>query len=249
MLRARRLLLILVAACLVPLAASATETERFHKVVPFPDGGTLKLNNFSGDVRITGADVSEVTIDAVRRAERDRLDRIKLDVRVSGSTVEIEANKTEPGQQHENNNVVETEFDIRVPRGARLELKVFSSPVHVAGVRGSQSIDSFSGAVDVQDAPGHARIKTFSGRADVRLAPDAGDLDLDVHTFSGAIGLALPVSSRARVEFNTFSGELRSELPLTLERQSKRHLVGQLGEGGSGRVQLQTFSGSVDIDR
>ena len=120
--------------CLVPALASAAETEKFHKVVPLAPGGTVVLHNFSGDVRIVGADVSEVTIDAVRTATRDRLDHIKLDVQVSGSTVTIEANKKDTGWTVKNDNVVQTEFDIQVPKNTRLELDVFSSDLHVRNV-------------------------------------------------------------------------------------------------------------------
>jgi hypothetical protein len=81
----------------VPAFVLADETERVHKVVPLGPGGTVVLHNFSGQVRIVDAGVSEVTVDAVRTGSRDRLDRIKLDVQSWGSTVTIEANKTATG--------------------------------------------------------------------------------------------------------------------------------------------------------
>jgi hypothetical protein len=56
-------------------------------------------------------------------------------------------------------------------------------------------------------------------------------------------------AARARVEFNTFSGDMTSDLPLTLQKQSRKHLIGELGGGGSAEVQLKTFSGNVRILR
>ena len=68
------------------------ETERVNRVVKLQPGGTLRLKSFSGRVTITATDGSDVVIDAVRRAPRERLDRIKLEIRSESSTVEIEAN-------------------------------------------------------------------------------------------------------------------------------------------------------------
>ena len=119
------------------MAAVQTETERVHKVVPLAPGGTVKLHNFSGHVTITGTDRNEVVVDAVRKAPKDRLERIKLDVSSSGSTVTIEANKKEGVRVGLfGNNVVETDFEIQVPRQSTLVIDVFSSPVTVSGVSG-----------------------------------------------------------------------------------------------------------------
>lgn len=247
MFRARSLFIAVLATCFLAALASAQETERVHKVVPLGPGGTLKLNNFSGDIRITGADVSQVTIDATRRADRDRLDHIKLDVEAGGNTVTIDANKKSADWEHRNNNVVETEFEIQVPRQVTLDVNAFSSAVRVSGVVGVQTLHTFSGRVEVQQAPAKVHAKTFSGPVNLQFAADAGEPDVNVETFSGRIDLRLPDSVRGKLEFNTFSGDLRSDLPLTLQRQSRRHLVGELGGGGSSQVQLKTFSGDVQI--
>lgn len=251
MLRARTLFAALLVACLFPVVAAADEsqTERFHKVVPLSPGGMLRLKNFSGHIRITGADVNQVTIDAVRRADRERLDHIKLTVESSGTTVTVEANRKDPGWEHHNNNVVKTEFEIQVPRQTRLDIDAFSSPVRIAGVTGEQHVHTFSGRVEVLDAPGRFNAKTFSGPVDVRFLAEAGDPQVTVETFSGPIDLRMPEGVRGRVEFNTFSGDLRSDFPMTLLRQSRRRLVGDLGGGGSNQVQLKTFSGDVTIGR
>jgi hypothetical protein len=234
--------------CLVSVLASAAETEKVHKAVPLGPGGTVVLHNFSGAVRIVGADVSEVTIDAVRTAARDRLDHIKLDVQVSGSTVTIEANKKDEGWTVKNDNVVQTEFDIQVPKSTRLELDVFSSDVHVRNVTGEQSIKTFSGDVTVEDGAARMTAKTFSGGINLGLAASATGPDLDLETFSGAIALRVPAAAKAALTFDSFSGQLTSDLPLTLGEQKKGHLKAALNGGDAQRqVRLKTFSGNVKI--
>jgi hypothetical protein len=236
--------------CLVPALAIAAETERVHKVVPLGPGGTVSLHNFSGAVRIVGADVTAVTIDAVRKATRERLDHIKLDVQASGSTVTIDANKKDDGWTSHNDNVVETEFDIQVPKSAQLKVDVFSSDVHVTNVAGEQSIKTFSGDATIEDGAARVAAKTFSGAIDVRLVSTLTAPDLDLETFSGAIGLRIADGAKAALNFDSFSGKLTSDLPITLHEQRKGHLRADLNGGDPQRaVRLKTFSGDVKIVR
>ena len=97
-------------------------------------GGTLRLKNFSGRVTITATDRPEVVIDAVRRAPRGRLERIRLDIHTEGpNVVVIDANRRDSSwfEFIGGNNVVETDFDIEVPRRTNLDVAVFSSAVTI----------------------------------------------------------------------------------------------------------------------
>ena len=79
-------------------------------------GGTLQLKTFPGasDHRRAG---DQVVIHAVRRATRDRLDDIKLEITQSGNTIEVDANHRLV--ERRNDNVVETDFEIRCRRRPR----------------------------------------------------------------------------------------------------------------------------------
>jgi DUF4097 and DUF4098 domain-containing protein YvlB len=203
------------------------ETETVDRTVPLPANGTLRLKTFSGRVRITGTSGDQVVIHAVRRATRDRLQDIKLEITTTGSAVEVDANHRVV--ERRNDNVVETDFDIQVPSRARLDVKTFSAPVTVVGVNGSQNIDGFSSDITIE-------------------SNDFGDgNDIDINTFSGDVRLRLPASARGSLDFNTFSGRFESDLPVTLNSSSRRNFRGQLNGGGAGDFRLKTFSGDVRI--
>jgi DUF4097 and DUF4098 domain-containing protein YvlB len=205
------------------------ETETVDRTVPLPANGTVRLKTFSGRVRITGTSGDQVVIHAVRRATRERLNDIKLEVTTAGSTVEIDANHRVV--ERRNDNVVDTEFDIQVPSRARLDIKTFSAPVTVTGVNGSQNIDGFSSDITIE-------------------SNEFGDgNNIDINTFSGNVRLRLPSSARGNLDFNTFSGRFESDLPVTLNSSSRRNFRGQLNGGGSGDFRLKTFSGDVRILR
>jgi DUF4097 and DUF4098 domain-containing protein YvlB len=201
----------------VPSAAAAgqKQTETVDRTVSIGQHGTLKLKNFSGDVRITGTSGGDVVIHAVRRATRERLDNIKLEIETSGSGVSIEANKRDRNWREKNDNIVETDFEIKVPRDTRLDLYTFSGKLDVRGVTGTIEAQTFSGNVNIDVA-------------DADTVPE-----LTVETFSGDIDARMSASASGRVHFNSFSGDVRSDLPITLGRGrwSRSDVNADLGSG------------------
>ena len=228
------------------------ETEHVSRTMALSPGGMLRVKNFSGRVTITASDRPEVVIDAVRRATRSRLDRIKLDIHASGAdTIVVDANQRDNSWWEfvGGNNVVETDFDIKVPRKTRLDVSVFSSPVTVDGVDGPHTLHGFSSRLSLTDVSGSIRAKTFSGSVSIREKSWEPNQSIDVETFSGGVDLRVPDNASGTVTFNSFSGHLTSDLPLTLHTSSRRSLRAELGGGGGGTLRFKTFSGSVKIDR
>lgn len=207
----------------LPAAAQSRETEQVDRTIPLQPGGSLRLKNFSGDIRITGADTSEVTIHAVRRATRRRLDRIKLSIESTGSEVVINANER-PDDDEDGDNVVDTTFEIRVPRQTSVDVTSFSSGITVSDVEGRHRVNNFSGDVRLLNVAGPLRAKTFSG-----------DVELEV-----------PGAEGADLRFSTFSGDIQTDLPLTLISKSRKQLRATLNGGGR-EVNVETFSGDVRI--
>jgi DUF4097 and DUF4098 domain-containing protein YvlB len=206
------------------------ETETITRTVHLNPGGTLELKTFSGRVTITAADGDQVTVSAVRRGSQRQLDRVRLDVTSSGSTVYVDANHHDHSWWDD--NVVENDLDIRVPRRTNLHITSFSAPVEIDGV-------------DAAEVHAH----TFSGRVEIRLNTWDDHESIDVKTFSGPVALRVPDNARAHVDFNSFSGKVQSDLPLTLHSTSRRALSAELGDGGDGHVSVHTFSGGVKIQR
>jgi hypothetical protein len=227
------------------------ETEHISRTLTLEPGGTLRLKNFSGRVTITGTDGSEVVINATRRAPQAQLDRIKLDIQTSGSNmVMVDANQRDHSWWgFSSHNVVETDFDIKVPRRTQLDLEVFSSPVTVTGVDGPHKVHGFSSAIVLNDVTGSVRAHTFSGSVTIRQKAWQPDQTIDVDTFSGSIDLHVPDNARGNVSFNSFSGHLNSQMPLTMQSSSRSSVRAELGGGGGGTLRFKTFSGSVRIDK
>jgi hypothetical protein len=233
-------------------AQERTETERVDRTVPLQPGGEVRLKNFSGKITITGVNRGDVSIHAVRRAPRERLDHIRLDIEESGSRVSIDANKKDSSwSDHQKNNVVDTEFVIEVPQRTALDVHAFSSDMHITDVGGHQKLYTFSGTIRLIAANGPVEAETFSGNIDADLSRAAAAPSVDMKTFSGDIDLKLAAEATGRVDFDTFSGGLKSDVALTLRGASRRRVTGNLGGGvsSSNDLHFKTFSGDVRISK
>lgn len=211
----------------VPAAAQSRQEETFDRTVTLQPGGTLRLRTFSGRVNIRGTDGNQVVIHAIRRGRPDRLRDIQIEVIESGNQVEVNANHQ--ARERDNDNVVETDFEIQVPSQTRLDINSFSAPIVVTNVQGPH------------------RLKTFS--ADIQLdAASWRDQDgLDADSFSGDVRLRLPANARGVVSFDSFSGRFESDLPVTLRTSNRRNFSGDLNGGGNATFRFKTFSGSAEI--
>jgi hypothetical protein len=237
------------------------ETETVNRTIPFPDKGVLKLRNFSGPVKITGTSGREVVIKAVRRADRERLDRIKLDITTTGSTVSIDANKRDSDSRdrdrdrdRDNNNVVDTEFEIQVPASAALDIYGFESNLTIGGVTGDQTLETFSSEIVVTGARGAVDAKSFSGGIEIDLAGAGATPDLSAETFSGRIRARLADGAKGSVRFTSFSGRFDSDLPLTMRSsgngRNNTRVSGDLpGGSGGATLRFHTFSGDVRVTK
>src|SRR5262245_40743784 len=196
------------------------ETENVDRTLSLQPGGTIRLKTFSGRVNITGAGGNQVVIKAVRRASRERLNDIKLEITQSGNIIDIDANHRTV--ERRNDNVVSTDFDIQVPSQVKLDLRTFSAPITVTGVAGDMIVDGFSSEIRLTDVSGPLRVKTFSGGVSLQAKNWTDGDDLNVNTFSGPVTLTLPATARGRIDFDSYSGTFKSDLSITLSSSSPR---------------------------
>lgn len=206
-----------------------TETETVERTVEFPANGTLRIKSFSGSIRITPGTGTNVVLKATRRAPRETLDHVKLDVTSSASGVTIDANQRDESwvRSRHDNDVVETTMEIQAPAAADLDIDAFSSDVTIEGISADQRIKTFSGDIIVRGLRGEIDAETFS--ADVRVTLDA--------------------AANGSVSFDSFSGRLDSSLPITtMSYESRgrgrraRRVEGTLPGGAGPRLRFHTFS-------
>jgi hypothetical protein len=157
-----------------------------------------------------------------------------------------------------------------VARSATLES--ISGNVRSRGIDGDARLRSVSGDVDLENVHGDLTLSSVSGHVQVtdarsrvvRMETVSGDLEYsgtfdptgtyDFHAHSGDVRLELPSDVGAILSIETFSGDVRTDFPLTIQptgesRGPSRHQIDTtLGKGGA-HVTVSTFSGDVELRR
>lgn len=244
----------LTAVFIIPATALAQRrTEVVDRTLPMSATGTLRLNNFSGDVRITAGSSNQFVMKATRTGREDRLRDVRLEVETSGSTISVEANRRDDSRRWRDNEnedgIIHTVFEIQVPAGASLDINTFSSDVIIEGITGHQRLKTFSG--DIRSSASKAAVEgeTFSGDIEVDATGQSTSPDLSLETFSGTIRVRLVENAKGTIEFNTFNGSIDTNFALTLNSSSRRNTRATL-PGGAGRtLRFKSFSGSLRLTR
>ena len=148
--------------------------------------------------------------------------------------------------------------------------ETLSGDVDITGITGNVRVQSVSGDVAIQRASGNVEVESVSGEIALRSITSkavrgvtvSGEIDFDgsisadgryeLRSHSGDVRVGLPAGVNALVGVSTFSGEIDSDFPLTLEpgqrRSHGRQFEFRIGSGGA-RIDLESFSGDIYLDR
>lgn len=120
--------------------------------------------------------------------------------------------------------------------GGSASAETVSGPILVTGVRGDRvHATSVSGSLDFAgpvSPTGRYDFETHSGTSNIRLASNA-NVAISVETFSGSVSNDYPGATRRR---NSYSDD---------DGSNYEYVIGR----GSGRLRVETFSGSVHISQ
>jgi DUF4097 and DUF4098 domain-containing protein YvlB len=153
----------------------------------------------------------------------------------------------------------------------RIELQTVSGDIHASRLSGEVEAGTVSGTLVIDDVEGPSlQLESTGGTIaltgvrsrDVSASTVSGNVDFrgtidprgeyEFHTHSGDVTLTIPAGTNARFGVQTWSGNLDTQFPITLQpgrdRLRNRRLEFTLG-GGDANVVAQTFSGNINIRR
>jgi len=133
--------------------------------------------------------------------------------------------------------VSNTRGDVRV--------NALSGVIRVSNPGGRIEADTASGEVEIHGAASDVKAHAASGRVSVQGNPSAGSY-WELKTVSGGVQLVVPASANLHLSAEAVSGEIRSDVPIVVEEQSKHSLRAHMGSGG-GRVDVHTVSGEIRV--
>jgi DUF4097 and DUF4098 domain-containing protein YvlB len=130
----------------------ADHIEKHFKVDAHP---VITLHNPNGTVTVKAWTKSEVMVIATRAS-----DQVEVDAAQTGNRVDI---MTHPLNASTSPDGMRTDFEIRVPEDAELQLHDDSGAVSVNSVLGDMNVETVGAGVDLADAAGYLTVKTIDG--------------------------------------------------------------------------------------
>lgn len=153
----------------------------------------------------------------------------------------------------------------------RVTLETVSGNIDVSGVDGDVRAETVSGSVAMNDVNGGVESESVSGTISIGRAKSSsvraesvsgtisyrGTFDpsgnYEFKSHAGRVVLSMPADAGATVSLQTFSGNVDSDFPVTLETGRSRmghesRFQFKIGNGRS-RIVLETFSGDIKIQR
>jgi DUF4097 and DUF4098 domain-containing protein YvlB len=170
-----------------------------------------------------------------------RIEKIGRDTHLTTASGSVSA--TDVGEDVQINsvsgsvNVSNTKGDVRV--------NAIAGSIQIAGPGGRVEADTASGAVEIQGASNDLKAHAASGRVVVRGNPAANSY-WELKTASGSIQLIVPPTASFNLSAQAVSGEIRTDIPIMIEEQSKHSLRARMGNGGA-HVDVQTVSGEIRV--
>ena len=218
---------------------------------PAAPDGTVRIENMSGSVKVTGWDRAEVQVKGTVGAGGE----LAFDGSEKRTRVEVEA-------EHGNPMGVKSDLEVFVPVGSAVDVEGFQATIVVAGVTGSVKaetvngsindtggsksveLQSVNGAIDLTKATGRVKAEAVNGAVTVRDASG----ELEASTVNGR--LLVTGGSFDRASLETVSGGVRFESVLTaratLSVESVSGGVDLLLPAGLGaEFSVSTFSGEI----
>jgi len=236
---------IVLAVLLLPGSAAAQD---FQKSYQLGEGGFIRIQNISGNVKVFGYPGSEVTVLGYKQG-RDR-DRVEIVDSSTPGRVEVRVRYPESG-----NTDASVNFEVRVPEGVSYNFEGImsvSGNVEVSKVTGQIRAETVSGNVDVSDVVGAVSASAVSGNVNVSIARLTGARDMKFSSVSGNVTVRAPGDLNAYIDMSTVSGSLRTDFPIeVMERrygpgQSARGKVGPQGSDGI-NLRIRSVSGRISL--
>ena len=225
--------------------------EEFERLLPFPSGGTLHLENMDGHIEILGWPREECEIYAERRSSSlpDRnfflwqSERIFPDIEIDRFEDFLKV-RTVPDPEQKWGSTVD--YFVRVPEAVNLKDIVNErGDITLADLYGDVVVDNREGDVWIENFSGSLWISASTGNVEAALIDIRSEDEIVITTGDGHITLYLPVDVQAKLEAFAPNGEVLSEF-LINEQPDMDRLSVTLGEGGAS-ISLTSSNGDIQI--
>jgi DUF4097 and DUF4098 domain-containing protein YvlB len=207
----------------------------------------VSLENINGDVSIDVWDGDEVQVQATKRASSpELLEKLEIDVRVSGDSIEIETDY--PSGSYRNGKM-SVEYTLLVPRGASLDgVELVNGNLSIDGIEGGTDVEMVNGDVRASGLAGPISVESVNGAVELHIHSLQPSDDVSVEAVNGSIDIYLAPGIGARIDADTVNGRLSNNAGIEVEKgkyvgASMRGMVA----GGGATISLESVNASINV--
>ena len=249
----------------------AGSDEAFQWVSELPAGTVIHLWNGAGSVEVNRAGGQTANITGSRHWKRGRSRDINFVVTQRGDEYYICAmwrNSGKCGGTYRGKNTggilsmlslfnrktdATADFEATLPANVVLDVRNTNGDVSIDGITGGVTAKTVNGDIDAENVGGKLSLSTTNGSLEVSAAPDASLLGVLLNTTNGEIRAELPGSVEGAFDLSTVNGEVSSDFALesaTTSQHNKapRQLRGRIGSADQ-TIKMRTINGSVTVTR
>jgi DUF4097 and DUF4098 domain-containing protein YvlB len=203
--------------------------EHSRQTFPAAQLRTLRVENVSGSIEVTGSNSANATIEATKFAgHQDSVNNTQIVI--DHSPDEIDAHTSYPKSGWFGGRGAGVDYMVSVPPGVSL---------HLANV---------SGPVKIRNTTGNVEIQEVSGPISAALGRVARDRDIRINTVSGGTTLTIARNSDVTVDVKSVSGGVRGFFPLNSDKGFVGQAVRARLGSGMATIDINAVSGSIDIN-
>jgi len=247
---------LLLGACVVAVVDPAAQggswpRASFEKSLSLKPGGSITLENQSGDIQISGW--KEEKVDIAAQFGRDAVPHAGIyfighrfkppDVRVR-STADSARIRTDEGGYGDEDAVVH--YVLKVPQSINLDsVRNGKGRIAISDVYGRAVLDADEGAVDIRNYSGSLDIRLGSGAVEAEILDLRPQDSVRVKVERGDIVLLLEPDVAAQLMADAPAGNVSSQIDLG-EALPARKVSARLGDGRA-TIELTAVQGDIKI--
>lgn len=235
-------------------------TDRIEKTLATGADVEVSIGNTNGSVTVEAWDGDSVQLVAEKRVDassardaEDAFEDIEIIIREAEGRLEIETKL--PSVSHGFMNWIlgrsrsaSVRYELRVPRGAELDLHTVNGHLATDGAAGRQRLQSTNGRIEVEAAENGVEARTTNGSIRVEVSEASSQPHIKLGSTNGGITLSVPTDIEGRINVRTVNGRVKTDLPVTVDGPiSRKRLKGEINGGGGSHIELATTNGSIQI--
>jgi hypothetical protein len=247
------------------MAQDRRSDDSFRWTGPAASGAWVNIRNLNGNVRVESGAGSQVEVRATKNWRRGNPEDVQVRVTRYGpgdrdilvcalwgnnttcTEDEYRVRSDDRSGRRNDNNDINVQFVITLPRGVHVEAATINGSIDVTGATGEINVNSVNGNVRAESSGGPVLAKAVNGNVTARMGRISTTEDITYSTVNGNVLVEFSDELNAEIEMSTVNGGFETNFPLTVRgRINPKHIRATVGNGGS-RVKLSTVNGSVEL--